>query len=107
MIIFPERVEQFEHLIENRPTVGDFYCVLFDILRYGFEYLMTFDIERVQYPPEANIVHTFKENEIDKVIDDNNVIVIRTMKILLGDELCGKTFTDQELREKYDYPKLV
>ena len=102
--LFPERVGQFEHLLKNKPTLGECYCLLFDILRYGFEYLMTFDIERVQFPPEANIVHTFKDNEIDRAIDDNDDIVIEAMKILLGNELCGKIFTDKELQEKYNYP---
>jgi len=27
------------------------------------------------------------------------------MKILLGNDLCGKTFTTHELQEKYNYPK--
>lgn len=103
--LFPERVEQFEHFIENKPTVGEFYCILFDILRYGYEYLMTFGMERVKYPPEANIVHTFKYNEIDRAIDNNDDIVIEAMKILLGNDLCGKTFTTHELQEKYNYPK--
>ena len=56
--LFPERVEQFEHIIENKSTVGEFYCILFDILRYGYEYLMTFGMERVKFPPEQTS-HTF------------------------------------------------
>lgn len=103
--LFPERVEQFEHFKENKPTVGEFYCILFDILKYGFEYLMTFGIERVKYPPEANIVHPFKDDEIDRRIDYNNDIVIEAMRILLGNEFCGQTFTDQELQERFNYTK--
>lgn len=105
--IFPERVEQFEHFIEDKPTIGELYCILFDILRYGYEYLMTFGIERMKYPPEANIVHTFKDNEIDRAIDDNDDIIIDAMKILLGNEFCNKIFSDKELQEKYNYPKFA
>ena len=104
--LFPERVEQFEHFIKNKPTIGEFYCILFDILRYGYEYLTTFGIERVEYPPEANIVHTFKDYEIDKQIDDNNDIIIEAIRILLGNEFCGQTFTDQELQERFNYPQI-
>ena len=104
--LFPERVEQFEHFIKNKPTIGEFYCILFDILRYGYEYLTTLGIERVEYPPEANIVHTFKDYEIDKQIDDNNDIIIEAMRILLGNEFCGQTFTDQELQKRFNYPQI-
>lgn len=102
--LFPENVAQFENIIENKPTIGDIYCILFDILQYGYEYIFTF--YDVKYPPEANIVQTFKAKEIDKVVDDNDDIIIEAMKILLGNDFCNKTFTDLELQEKYKYPKI-
>lgn len=102
--LFPERAGQFVRLIENKPNVGELYCILFDILRYGHEYITTFS--NVNYPPEANIVYTFKREEADKAIDDNDDVIIEAIKILLGNDFCSKTFTIQELQDKYNYPKL-
>lgn len=101
--LFPENVSQFEHFVDNKPTIGELYCILFDILRYGFEYITIF-MEVDKYPPEANIVQTFKEKEIDRIIDDNDDIIIEAMKVLLGEDLCGQYFTTQELQNKYGYP---
>lgn len=103
--LFPQQRELFDKFKDYRPRKRDFYILLFDSLFYGFEYITTF--YDVKYPPEANIVHTFKEREIDEHIDYNDDILIKAIMVLLGDELCGKTFTTKELKEKYGYPQIM
>lgn len=101
--LFPHKVEIFNSFKQNRPSIGEFYLILFDVLRYGFHYITEFYEQK--YPPEANIVHTFKDREIDKHIDDNDDILIKAIMVLLGDELCSRSFTRKELQDKYNYPK--
>lgn len=102
--LFPESTEQFDHFIKNKTTIGDIYCLLFDILLYGYEYVSTFF--KVNYPLEANIIYKFKETDIYIIVVDNNNVLIEAMKILLGSDFCNKTFTYQELQEKYNHSKL-
>lgn len=103
--LFPHKVEIFNSFKQDRPSIGEFYLIIFDVLRYGFHYITTPEFYEQKYPPEANIVHTFKDREIDKHIDDNDDILIEAIIILLGDELCSQSFTRKELQDKYNYPK--
>lgn len=100
--LFPQQRELFNNFKDKKPRKIEFYVLLFDVLFYGFEYITVFDYQK--YPPEANIVHTFKDEVIDIPVDDNDDIIIEAIMVLLDDELCGKTFTTEELKEKYGYP---
>lgn len=102
---FQHKVEIFNSFKQDRPSIGEFYLIIFNVLRYGVHYITTPEFYEQKYPPEANIVHTFKDREIDKHIDDNDYILIEAIIILLGDELCSQSFTRKELQDKYNYPK--
>lgn len=100
--LFPYKAEVFDQYKSNMPRIGDFYSIIFDLLRLGFEYINL--CYPVKYPVAVDIVRTFKAREIDLPVDNKNDILIEAIMILLGDRF-RKSFTSTELIRNYHFPK--
>lgn len=100
--LFPYKPEIYDKYKFKMPRIGDFYNIIFDLLRFGFEYITL--CYPVKYPVAVDIVRTFKSREIDLPVDDKADILIKAIMILLDDSF-RRSFPHSELIKNYHYPK--
>lgn len=99
--LFPHKAELFDLYQDEKPLIADFYTLIFDLLRQGFEYITLFSAFGIG--DVMDIISQYKEKEIDKHVDDKDDILVEAIMVLLGDNF-RKSFSRKELIAKYKFP---
>lgn len=102
-VLFPHKAKLFDLYQIRKPLIGDFYTLIFDLLRRGFDYISmdyAFGLDDV-----ADIVRAYKGKEVDNPIDDKNDILVEAIMVLLGDNF-RKVFRREELIDRYKFPNI-